>query len=335
MLKSTLLIAILLASVPAWGQTTLTPPVNADAEVRRLFAEGVQAADQLQWEKARKLFEQAFALQPNPKIAANLGRAELMLGKPCAAAEHFEYYLTKQGVDEPDADSRQVVEDVLREARAKAPMLQVKVEVEGAGVFVNGKNVGESPLKTPLCVEPGNYTVEARAPGRTPAQKEVGIAAGARLEVLLNPEPFKPEPSSLPPRMQEPPAWRVPVILGGAAFTAIGLSVGIGYSFATAEKNPVIDKEADRLQQTVSPSQPICSGRDDPQCRHLFALGDEQRTYRNVAIAGYSAAGAFALGTLIFAYMTRPTTNTEKRSSPVKVVLVPSMSGFHVSGTFE
>ena len=81
MLRTTLITTALLMATPAYGQGVPTskspapsapaaPQATVDKEVKRLYAEGSKAADLKQWEKARGLFEEAFKLDPRPKIAA-------------------------------------------------------------------------------------------------------------------------------------------------------------------------------------------------------------------------------------------------------------------------
>lgn len=327
MLRTMLMTAVLLATAPALAEAPASPPVELDKEVARLYSEGAEAADRGQWEEARTLFENAYKLQPRPRIAANLGRAELMVGKPCAAVEHLEVYLSED--KEADQGARRMVREVLDKATAKIGMVRVRVDVDGADIFVNGHNEGKSPLKRPLCFAPGSYTVEARASGRKPAIKDVALGANSVLEVELSPAVHRQDED----RISKVPAWRTPVLVGGLALGVIGMGVGIGFSVATAKKNPEIDREADRLKQSTSLNEPICAGRSDPRCARLFALGDKQNTYETAAVVSYAAGGLLGIGTAVLWHASRPATASRNRSA-INVTVVPSPGGMQVFGTF-
>lgn len=332
MLRTTLIAAVLLATVPAFGQAPAAPAapsVDISPEVRRLYADGADAAERGEWERARGLFQQAFDLKPIPKIAANLGRAELMVGKPCAAAEHLEYYLAKE--KGADAESLQDVQKVLDKATAKIGVLRVRVNVDGAKVFVDGKSASTSPLTHSIFVEPGNYSVEAQAEGHEPAKKDVAVGANAKLEVPLELTPIKKVRERPPPPAREP-AWRMPGILGGIGLAAMGVGVGIGFSVAAFQKNDEMWAEADRLQLITPQNQTICAGLSDPRCANLVDAGQTRDVYGNAAIAGYLVGGIATMGTVVFWHFSKP--ETAKKRPVTTMNVVPTPGGLSVIGTF-
>lgn len=105
-----------------------------------------------QWDKARTFLLSAWRIQKHWKIAVNLGRAEVQVGKSRDAAEHLEFFLREAPVVKPE--ERKAVEAMLKEATAKVGALQVKRAAHGAEVSVDGELVGKAPLKGELFVEP-------------------------------------------------------------------------------------------------------------------------------------------------------------------------------------
>lgn len=357
MLRTTLITTVLLVATPAFGQGLTTskapapsapaaPPAGSaqppDADkVKRLYAEGSKAADLKQWEKARALFDEAFKLDPRPKIAANLGRAELKVGKAREAAEHLEYFLRED--KEADAEAREAVQEVLDEATAKIGTLRVTVDVDGAEVFVGDRKVGTAPIKRSIFVEPGGYTVEARLAGKTPVSQKVGLGAGSKLDVDLRFEGPKAGTGSVGVMGPEgkgkaipetEPAWRKPAIFGGIGLAVVGIGVGVGFSVAALGKNDEVEAERDRLRYSTVQGQEICSGEADPRCATLVGFLDARDAYRNLAIAGYVVGGLATAGTLAVLLSGPKKSAKGDQKSPSTLMVVPSLGGFVVTGTF-
>jgi hypothetical protein len=330
-----------LASGPAFGQGTKASSRGAqpaaddvDTRVEKLYNAGVAAAGKKQWEKARSLFEEAFKLKPVPQIAANLGNTELELGRAREAAEHFEYFLREDKAAK--RTDREAVQALLERATAKIGTLQVTVDVEGAEVLIDGRTVGKSPLAAPIYVDPGSYTIEARAPGRTPASQQAALAAGAKLSINLK-LPLKvadtgPVGPTKPPPAEEP--WRTPLFYTSIGLGVVGLGLGIGFTAAAASKNGAVEDEALRLRLHTSTADLICPRgvENDPRCTTLYELVKTRDKFTSIAIGGYALAGLGAAGALALA-LTRPKgTPDEKNAS--KVMVVPTLSGMVVSGSF-
>jgi hypothetical protein len=156
---------------------------EAVAESARLFDEGLKAADLGQWEKAREHFQGAWRIRHHWKVAVNLGRAELKVGKNRDAAEHLTYFLREAPADIGEA-ARKEPQQLLDKALAKVGRLNITVNPPGAEVLVDGHVVGLAPLPGPVFVEPGLVFVEARLEGF--AQTRVSQTAAAGKEEAVN-----------------------------------------------------------------------------------------------------------------------------------------------------
>src|SRR5262245_39603845 len=95
-LKAMLLLAAMTIVVRSAGQA---PPKSAaagktaEAAAARHYEDGVRAAKLTLWADAYQSFLAAWKLKQHYQIAANLGRAELMLKKYRDAAEHMAFFL--------------------------------------------------------------------------------------------------------------------------------------------------------------------------------------------------------------------------------------------------
>ncbi|MDC3960487.1 PEGA domain-containing protein [Polyangium jinanense] len=332
---------VLLVAVPASGQgpTGSTPapvPSGASAQpavnpqVKQLYDVGIKAAEKGQWEKARASFEEAFKLDPRPKIAVNLGNAELELGRYRDAAEHLEYFLRND--TSGNAAARQPVQQLLDKATAQIGTLRVTVDVKGAEVLVDGRSVGQAPVERPIFVEPGSYTIEARSPEKTPVSQKVALAAGAKLDVDLKLVPACVEgPKKV---IEEEQPWKKPSLYGAVGLAVVGLGVGIGFSVAAAMKSGEYEDEIAYLRERTLTTEKICPGGvTDPRCRKMVELGETQNTYAYLARAGFIVGGLATAGAVAIA-LVKPKKTTVDETKCKNVAVTPTLGGLLVSGCF-
>lgn len=217
------------AGVNAEAKAT-PPPVREEAKKRHNEALASFRAGEFQ--EAYSGFIEAWNLQglPRvPRIAGNLGRAELKIGKHRDAAEHLAYFLHEEK-DLSDEDRREFTRQ-LADAKTKVGTLRVEVLQAGADIFVDGKRIGASPMETELYVEPGRRKVEARL-GELRASEELDVRAGATEMAQLELAPPKqpsllPSPASPETPTEAPARSRAPgFVLGGVGL--IGLGAGVG-----------------------------------------------------------------------------------------------------------
>ena len=208
------------------------PPVREEAKKRHNEALASFRAGEFQ--EAYSGFIEAWDLQglPRvPRIAGNLGRAELKIGKNRDAAEHLAYFLREEK-DLSEEDRREFARQ-LADAKAKVGTLRVEVLQAGADIFVDGQRIGASPMETELYVEPGRRKVEARL-GKLRASEELDVRAGAtelaQLELALPKQPpllpssaSPGSPTGAPPARSRTPGF----VLGGVGLIGLGAGVGV------------------------------------------------------------------------------------------------------------
>jgi hypothetical protein len=202
---------------------------------------------------------------------------------------------------------------------------------------VDGKQVGTSPIKTPVFVDPGRRTIEATLDDYETAKKTIDAAKGSSQEVKLSLVP-KPKPT---PKIAEQ-GWRPSPILyaigGGAAL--VGLGIGVGMTVAANGESA----HADELRATVSGSSACYRPTVGlaQTCSELLGSLESQDTFTNAAIGGFVVSGLFAAGTAgLLAYsLTRPPASDEKGTPPAAAVMriVPvvdaTQGGVSIVGTW-
>lgn len=119
--------------------------------------------------------------------------------------------------------------------------LEVSSEPAGAEVLLDGKPIGQTPLKKVVFV--GRYSLEVRRGGlqAAPQSIQVGPSEPVRVAVNLAPEPpVVPVVSAAPPAVElerQRPRWRLGV--GGAALGLGALFVGLGASALAVDQHCV------------------------------------------------------------------------------------------------
>lgn len=186
------------------------------------FAEGAAAHKAGRFAEAEALFLKAWAVKKTWDVAANLGLAQVNLGKHVEAAEHLAYALQWFPASELAA-TKEVLERRLKSAREEIGALTVTVNVDGAEVRVNGEVKGTSPLQAELFVAPGDVTIEASKSGYEPVRRKLTVAKGANETPALTLAPTAPKDRN------KLPAY----VIGGAGIAALiagGVLIGVAES---------------------------------------------------------------------------------------------------------
>lgn len=303
-LARTLLAVTLLASAPlATLEPAFAQPAGGGEDAvkevaRQRYNEGVKAFDAGKFEDARLAFSQAHQLTQAPGILLNLGISEIRTNRPVEGGNHLFQFLReyKEATPEQKAGAIQGIE----EAKKKAGLVSITVDVPGADVSVDGTLVGKSPLPDPVFVPEGGRTVVATAGGKN-AMTKVDAKRGqiTPASIVFNTTPAAPMPGPGPaapvpgpgpgaqpgpmmqpgapmgPTFQPPPpqhdqaggqdfgSWFVqsPIAWVGTGLTAVGLGLGIGFSVAAAQSASDADTIANAIRNRAS-----TDGLDDAPC---------------------------------------------------------------------
>jgi hypothetical protein len=261
-----------LQSLPAHAQ--ITPPgAEASKNADDLFRKGKDLYKTGSLREAYQAYRGAWELKQSYDIAANLANTELLLGMKREAAEHFAACLWTFAATGSKAQ-QEVVKKQFEEARKDIGALAVKVSVDGAEVFVDGKSMGRAPLKIEVFVEPGARTVEAKLSGYEPTKQVVQAVKGAATQkVTLTLVEMKAAPVEPAPKPAEPVASGNPEAAGsGAAETGGGSTP------------PPVGPPSDRPQGP---------GGNEPVVAPV-------KLNRTVLIAGGAAVGAALLSGVVF-----------------------------------
>jgi tetratricopeptide (TPR) repeat protein len=301
----------LASSGPAWAAPPdKAGPTQASVDkASELMNQGVAQYSKGNLEGARQAFLEAFELAPHHTIASNLAEVEIKLGRYREASEHLNYVL--RSLPPNAADERESAEKDLGQCRERVGVVRVAVSVQGAAVILDGKEIGTAPLETELWLDPGEYVVEARHTGYQPASARVVAKPGESHEVKLSlgALPASGLRDAPPERHDEVEADsgmqpKTLVLIGGGALTVAAATVGTIFLVKSGAASD--DAEAALAQITKEAPGPAadnmaCLLEPDERpkaCATLTEAQNDEKVFKNVAIGGFIAAGALAVGTV-------------------------------------
>lgn len=160
------LFALVLTATDA-AVATASPPAPAlscdsDPECSRMADQASQHSQAGRYGDARRLYEAAYALRPDPLLLYNLGRVQHKAGRPADAAGYYERYLAA-GAEGSETNRRKtelLLEQARKEAGIAAPTTQA----------VSPSTAVQSPASQPT-VSTGSTGIEPSAASGTEQPK--------------------------------------------------------------------------------------------------------------------------------------------------------------------
>jgi hypothetical protein len=341
---------VALASPPSDAAPSSATPGGDDAQIRDLMNEAAGKFAQGDWEGARLAYLRAWESRQHPAIAANMAAAEMKLGRYLQAAEHLEFAL--HHLPSGKSEKREAVQAQLSECRSHIAALTIIVTVDGAEIHVDQRSIGRSPFSEPVFLEPGHHSIEAIRPGFVTETKQIEAVAGGHVDVLFElhevpsvwlhadvPKPAAPEPVSS--RAAHEGHWRNLAIVGGAAATAVSLTVGIVFRV----KSNDAEEERVTLQSEVENGSPAwsvaarseCAGQSpSATCNSLRNKVDEYDRQRNISTAAFVTSGALGLSTIALAIFW-PSAHSQRQPNVTHARLIPraTRNGSELMATFD
>jgi len=282
-----------------------------DERAEELFRAGNAAFAEDDLHAAYDAYRAAWSLRKSFDIACNLGRteAELMLSRD--AATHLDYCVRTFSASSRSEfrGAQERFRTLFNSVRTKIGAFSIATYPEGAHVEVDGVSWGTSPLAAPVFVDPGAHRVLVRLAGYPPVERLLTVEAGGTMALRVDltvveegapgPAPATPAraavqapvaPAATPATVSPERGFgaRGAVVLTGAALTAVGLGVGVGFSLSAEAAR----RDADDLAGACD---------RDPggaACTRLDAALDDEDQRRDVAALSFVLAAATSAATL-------------------------------------
>ena len=337
--SSAIALAMLLGVASVMAAPSGTPkgsvdPSDDNSRVRSLFRKAATASEAGQYEEARNLLLDAWAIRRTYDVASSLAQVELQLKRYRDAAEHLDFCIRNFA----PVESEQTLDQAKRayaEVKSRVAAIRLSANRAGAEIFVDSLGIGTEPLPAVVFVEPGARKLAARLDGEI-AEQTLSTQAGKEyvVELRLTPHDVKPvttAAASVSASVPAPPAASeyhpnyAPAILtasvGGAALiTGVVLLI---------EANHKDSQREDRLNQLPGSNRCGAQNPTPNECHELQSLADDARTFRSLAWVGLGAAAAAGVAT----YFLWPRTPANAQVG-LRAAALPTPSGVNVYAGF-
>lgn len=279
MLRPTRL-ALLLAWVAlAFSPSSLaqTPAEKAQAQV--LFDEGRTLMKEGNVEEACGKFADSQALDPQLGTQLNLAVCYEKLGKTASAWALFVELQSKAS----QAGRHKRAEFAKQHAEALAPKLsklrvEVSEPVDGLAITRGEETIAETAWGISVPIDPGEHTIEAKAPGKKDWSTQISVGAEAD-EVTVEVPPLEDAPAEAEPVTPKPKPdapeddGTVQLALGWTALAAGGVAAGVGVLLRVM----ALDKDDEAAQYCLPEDPDRCTIegaelRDDAQALELGSV---------------------------------------------------------------
>ncbi|MFC1641723.1 hypothetical protein ACFL5O_03395 [Myxococcota bacterium] len=322
---------------------------------KALYREAKALMAQNVYPEACPKLEESQRLEPSVGTLFLLGECYEQNGQVASAWAAFQK-ASDAALDQHQPGRQRLAEERAALAGAKAPKVTINVapeaRVEGLEVKLNGVLLGEAAWGIAAPMDPGEYTVEARAPGYQAWTEPAVVQPGATSVTVTVPE--LPPEAPLEPAIAKPPppplprpktvqsllkADTGPAPTGGAQQRIVGLAVaGVGVGGLVAGTVFGV-----RAQSKEKDSEAHCWPEDKSLCSAKgVALLDDAAGAATVANVGFIVGGlSLAGGAALFLTADQPTTaaaikprSVVRRELRVAPVMGARTTGVSVSGTF-
>lgn len=177
---------------------------NALADARQHFLAGQDYYSQGRYEKAIEEFEEAYRLDPRPLLLYNIAQAHEKMGHLVKAVDHLKRYLEA----DPDTDERTTLLNKVANLEARIAKTGIKVTSNEAEaiIYVDGKEVGTTPVAGVIPLEVGAHKVQVSKKGFEDFKMNLAVSSGQTtpVEVTLEPGASGPAPvADLPDEDEE------------------------------------------------------------------------------------------------------------------------------------
>lgn len=169
---------------PAAAGSTAAPTAEAKEEARVRYERGMQLYNDGAFDLALIELQRAFDLAPSYKLLFNIGQINAQLANYAGALKAFERYLAEGG-SEVAASRRAEVEKEIQTLRARTANVNVRVNVDGAEVLVDGFPQPPGTPGQPLLVNAGVRKIGVRKNGYQSTERVLTLAGGDTVEVAL------------------------------------------------------------------------------------------------------------------------------------------------------
>lgn len=284
------------------------------AAAESLFQEGKRLMDAGRYEEACPKFEASHKAEPSVGAMLNLARCHEVMGKTASAwLEYLE--AAKLAREAGQADREQGARDLANKIEANLSKLTINVSEPSNGLTVKRDQevVPKATWGNPVPVDPGNYVIEASAPGKRTWSETVTVGKNGDAQTVSVPA-LAAAGDTAPSNGDGGPnsLALAGYVIGAFGVVVLGLGIGAGVV--------AIDKEKE-LARTCTP--PIRCDEDQLSEAGLIA---------DLSTAGIVVGSACLAGGIIMVIVGH--TSASEEGAWLFPIVGPSQAGLGVTGRF-
>jgi tetratricopeptide (TPR) repeat protein len=266
-----------------------------------------------QFENAVTAFVKAIEASDDVNLYLELASAEEKLGKLDEATRHVRRVVEAGDGARPDVAKRAASK--LDDLMGKVGLVTLSVAPAGTSITLGGAELGTSPLREPLVLMPGTYTLSFQADGFQPREAELRIEAGSETERTIELEPVKVIVEPVKPVTQAmmqvdappPPRSKLPLYVGAGVTGAAALAAGVFGILAIGQ------------HATFTRASTSAADREDAR-----TTGKRFAAVADGSLVVATAAAGFTAYWYIYRYRQHPVSKSDHRSDNLaKLDLVP------------
>jgi tetratricopeptide (TPR) repeat protein len=168
---------------------------TAFADAKQHFLAGQDYYTQGRYEKAISEFEEAYRLDPRPLLLYNIAQAWEKLGDLRKSVDYLKKYLEA----DPNNEERTALLNKLAslQERLDKTGILIKCAEANATVYVDGKEVGKTPIAGVVKIDTGAHKIQVSKQGFEDFKMSVAVTEGQSMpvEVTLEPGQAGPPPA--------------------------------------------------------------------------------------------------------------------------------------------
>jgi hypothetical protein len=314
-----------------------------ESPARKLFLEGRALTSQGNYAEACPKFEASLRLELGVGTQFNLADCWEHIGRTASAQALF-LGAAASAKAAGQADREQVLRDRALALEPRLSRLVIDVAATAAKLTVKR---GELPLDSDswgkaVAVDPGLYTVRARAPGKKPWEKVIEVTAEKPVTTVEVPElesseaeavpepvvPSKPTATKPPPAAPSEAIDREPSYLNYRALSVAGIGLS---AVVVGSVMGLRYRSANNDAKDICPSSHDCSVK---QIQEHDRLIDKARTDRAWSYAGFGVGTAALAGAAVLWLVQRPKSRSTANWQAAPLVAPGGTFGAGVSGAF-
>jgi hypothetical protein len=168
----------------AGAQGTSTQSASAPASAKDAFKRGEAAYSAGNYDAAVREWQNAYSVDPRPRIQFNLSQAYERMGQLEDAIAALKRFIESGDPEDPTYSDANARLGALQQ-RLSATGVEVQGGAEGGSILVDDQDWGRTPRPDRITVSPGNHVIVVRWPAGQEFRTNVYVPAGQVVQIAV------------------------------------------------------------------------------------------------------------------------------------------------------